>query len=321
MQRKRPVTADALPADLAAAHALILAERATRRAAKAEAAGRRDKTGARPADRAAPAGDRPAPAAAVRHLVRQRLVRAPPPSPSAACRPNPKSPGPLFGSAKAKNAWPYYSVRLYWINILIRKWIGRLRTSIASRRRGGPSQAVVLAGRPSRGTGGSSMLPSQDHGSLATPLGSNLVADGCTFRVWAPRATKVHLVRPTADNSRLEKPTDDNVLIIASRRSERGRRWRSAVGRRSIGDGAHPKITLPPSVHPMMGVVLKPVIIRRSVHARGQRASGLTVCRPVPSGAGLVLARGGACRPNLEPGGAGGAAGRVAVLRQPGRSG
>src|SRR3954463_1429327 len=38
------------------------------------------------------------------------------------------------------------------------------------------------------------MAASQQHITPATPMGANLVTGGATFRVWAPRATAVHVV-------------------------------------------------------------------------------------------------------------------------------
>src|SRR5262245_3829475 len=40
------------------------------------------------------------------------------------------------------------------------------------------------------------MPASQDHIGLGTPMGANLVGVGCTFRVWAPRATEVYVRWP-----------------------------------------------------------------------------------------------------------------------------
>ena len=37
------------------------------------------------------------------------------------------------------------------------------------------------------------MAASQAHITPSTPMGANLIADGATFRVWAPGALHVHL--------------------------------------------------------------------------------------------------------------------------------
>src|SRR3712207_2370195 len=37
------------------------------------------------------------------------------------------------------------------------------------------------------------MPASLDHVTARTPMGANLVADGATFRMWAPNATAVHV--------------------------------------------------------------------------------------------------------------------------------
>lgn len=38
------------------------------------------------------------------------------------------------------------------------------------------------------------MLASLEHIHSGTPMGANLVADGATFRVWAPKARSVHVI-------------------------------------------------------------------------------------------------------------------------------
>src|ERR1017187_10576411 len=38
------------------------------------------------------------------------------------------------------------------------------------------------------------MPASLDHISPGTPMGANLIADGATFRVWAPQAHSVHVI-------------------------------------------------------------------------------------------------------------------------------
>src|SRR5947208_9109594 len=38
------------------------------------------------------------------------------------------------------------------------------------------------------------MPASLAHVSPSTPMGANLIADGATFRVWAPNATSVHVL-------------------------------------------------------------------------------------------------------------------------------
>ena len=59
-----------------------------------------------------------------------------------------------------------------------------------------------------------SMSASQAHITPSTPMGANLIADGATFRVWAPRALHVYValggprVQPTAptNSSRTRRP-------------------------------------------------------------------------------------------------------------------
>jgi len=51
---------------------------------------------------------------------------------------------------------------------------------------------------------------SQDHISAATPLGANLVADGATFRAWAPHAAEAHLELNTAEAN--FRPGADTLL-------------------------------------------------------------------------------------------------------------
>src|SRR5215470_8022257 len=65
-------------------------------------------------------------------------------------------------------------------------------------------------GREARET--RSILPviSQDHISAATPLGANLVADGATFRAWAPHAAEAHLELNTAEAN--FRPGADTLL-------------------------------------------------------------------------------------------------------------
>jgi len=46
---------------------------------------------------------------------------------------------------------------------------------------------------------------SQLHVEPGTPMGANLIADGATFRVWAPAATSVYVVRDGVDNSQPEE--------------------------------------------------------------------------------------------------------------------
>src|SRR5688572_22326481 len=40
----------------------------------------------------------------------------------------------------------------------------------------------------------STMPASLEHIHADTPMGANLIADGATFRVWAPRAHSVHVI-------------------------------------------------------------------------------------------------------------------------------
>src|SRR5262245_3885841 len=46
------------------------------------------------------------------------------------------------------------------------------------------------------------------HISPDTPMGANLIGNGATFRVWAPRALGVHLVSPLSE----PKPKAENLL-------------------------------------------------------------------------------------------------------------
>ena len=57
---------------------------------------------------------------------------------------------------------------------------------------------------------GASVPASQEHIDGATPLGANLIADGATFRVWAPAASSVHVVRDGVDNY---QPQDSDLLL------------------------------------------------------------------------------------------------------------
>ena len=50
------------------------------------------------------------------------------------------------------------------------------------------------------------MPASQMHIGDGTPMGANLVADGATFRVWAPRAKRVYVISPFTN----WKPKDRN---------------------------------------------------------------------------------------------------------------
>jgi 1,4-alpha-glucan branching enzyme len=55
------------------------------------------------------------------------------------------------------------------------------------------------------------MAASQDHITVATPMGACLVAGGTTFAVWAPGATSVHVaLDPTTDY----QPTADDELVL-----------------------------------------------------------------------------------------------------------
>lgn len=64
----------------------------------------------------------------------------------------------------------------------------------------GPACSSRSAGRESQhlsydlGVSDTLMPASQDHISSATPMGANVNADGCTFRIWAPRANLVHVI-------------------------------------------------------------------------------------------------------------------------------
>jgi len=53
---------------------------------------------------------------------------------------------------------------------------------------------------------------SQENVTTLTPMGANLVAGGATFRVWAPRADRVHLIGEFGGTERLA-PTEDNRLV------------------------------------------------------------------------------------------------------------
>lgn len=74
------------------------------------------------------------------------------------------------------------------------------------------------------------MPVTQQHVSPETPMGANLVADGATFRVWAPRATSVHIAGTFAGRSDWQ-PNDGNRLV----RDESGR-WAGFVPGARDGD-------------------------------------------------------------------------------------
>ena len=56
------------------------------------------------------------------------------------------------------------------------------------------------------------MAASQDHVIDQTPMGANLVADGATFRVWAPRAEQVYLC-----HDRQWTPAESHLLTNSPR--------------------------------------------------------------------------------------------------------
>ena len=64
------------------------------------------------------------------------------------------------------------------------------------------------------------MAASLDHIHPGTPMGANLIADGATFRVWAPNARTVHVIGEF--NNRLR--TDASLLT----RDESGH-WRGFI--------------------------------------------------------------------------------------------
>ena len=58
------------------------------------------------------------------------------------------------------------------------------------------------------------MPASQEHVSADTPMGANIVADGATFRVWAPTAAAVHLaLHGPGQQPDQWAPNDDNKLV------------------------------------------------------------------------------------------------------------
>ena len=61
------------------------------------------------------------------------------------------------------------------------------------------------------------MPASLAHVHLNTPMGANLIADGATFRVWAPKARSVHVIGDFNHHQR----TDAGMLT----RDDRGH-WR-----------------------------------------------------------------------------------------------
>ena len=54
------------------------------------------------------------------------------------------------------------------------------------------------------------MPASQTHIHAGTPMGANLIADGATFRVWAPAAAAIYVVRDGIDNY---QPNDTDLLV------------------------------------------------------------------------------------------------------------
>src|SRR5215813_9559313 len=53
----------------------------------------------------------------------------------------------------------------------------------------------------------------QDHIDTNTPMGANLVANGATFRVWAPRGHAVYVNGVFNGTSRFTKDADSTLLL------------------------------------------------------------------------------------------------------------
>ena len=82
------------------------------------------------------------------------------------------------------------------------------------------------------------MPASQQHITSATPMGANLVGGGATFRVWAPRARKVHVCGEfngwAKDESSLLVKNADGVWTGFVGGAREGERYKFFV----VGEGA-----------------------------------------------------------------------------------
>lgn len=56
------------------------------------------------------------------------------------------------------------------------------------------------------------MAASLEHIHTGTPMGANLIADGATFRVWAPNAKAVHVILDFKNNDLKKEIKEDNLL-------------------------------------------------------------------------------------------------------------